>query len=98
MELIAERFELGKFISRGGMGAVYRGLDRQTGQTVAIKLIRPELVDAALIARFQQEGETLRTLNHPNIVKLVATVHDGDQHYLIMEFVSGGSLADMLAK
>jgi len=68
--LIADRFELGDFIAQGGMGAVHRGLDRQTGQIVAIKLIRHELIDAALIARFQPEGETLRTLNHPNIVKL----------------------------
>jgi non-specific serine/threonine protein kinase len=98
VQFIAERFEIGEFIAQGGMGAVYRGLDRQTGQTVAIKSIRPELVDTALIARFQQEGETLRTLNHPNIVKLVATVQEGDQHYLIMEYVGGGSLADLLAK
>ena len=81
-DVIGERFEIGEFIAQGGMGAVYRGVDRQSGQLVAIKLIRPDLVNDVLIARFKHEGETLRTLNHPNIVKLLAAVQHVDQHFL----------------
>src|SRR5262245_41078447 len=96
--LIANRFELGDFLSQGGMGAVYRGRDVQTGEAVAIKQLKSDLVDnsSELLQRFIREGEALRTLNHPNIVKLLATAEHEDQQYLVLEYVAGGSLADLL--
>src|SRR5215813_2838993 len=96
--LIANRFELGDFLSQGGMGTVYRGRDAQTGETIAIKQLKPELVDntSELLQRFIREGEALRTLNHPNIVKLLATAEQDGQQYLVMEYMAGGSLADLL--
>src|SRR5215813_8126696 len=96
--LIANRFELGDFLSQGGMGAVYRGRDTQSGDTVAIKQLKPDLLDNTreLLQRFVREGETLRTLNHPNIVKLLASAEQDGQQYLVMEYVAGGSLADFL--
>src|SRR5579859_6622081 len=96
--LIADRFELGNFLSQGGMGAVYRGRDTQTDDTVAIKQLKSDLLadKPELVKRFVREGDALRALNHPNIVKLLtAAQHDG-KHYLVMEYVSGGSLADLL--
>jgi serine/threonine protein kinase len=51
-----------------------------------------------MVERFLREGEVLRRLNHPNIVKVLATADEGSQHYIVMEYVSGGSLADMLLK
>ena len=77
-EVIGGCFEIGERIGFGGMGIVYRGVDLQTGQPVAIKLLKPELVadkpDA--IERFIREGEALRRLNHPNIVKtLLPPIH-----------------------
>ena len=45
-----------------------------------------------------REGEALRRLNHPNIVKVLATVDEDNQHYIVMEYVSGGSLADLLLR
>lgn len=96
--LIADRFELGEFIAQGGMGAVYQGLDRQTGAMVAIKRLKRELItaDGSLLARFAREGEALRTLDHRNIVKLLATAEQDSEHYLVLEYVGGGSLADRL--
>ncbi len=96
--VIANRFEIGEYISQGGMGTVYRGLDRQTSQAVAIKHLKPDVIadDPDLITRFEREGEILRSLNHPNIVKMLAMAHTDGQHYLIMEYVSGGSLAELL--
>jgi DNA-binding NarL/FixJ family response regulator/tRNA A-37 threonylcarbamoyl transferase component Bud32 len=97
---IAGRFETGPLIGGGATGSVYTGVDTLTGQRVAIKALRAELIASMpdLVERFRREGEALRRLNHPNIVKVLATVEEGDQHYLIMEYVSGGSLADLLLR
>jgi predicted ATPase/lipopolysaccharide biosynthesis regulator YciM len=105
--LIADRFQIPSFnpngehfIGQGGMGAVYAGLDRQTNEKVAVKILKSEFLarDPDMIHRFQREGEALRRLNHPNIVKILAMVEENNTHYLVMEFVGGGSLRDVLTK
>jgi oligopeptide transport system substrate-binding protein len=85
-------------LGQGTMGQVYRGKDTQTGQPVAIKVIKPDIIAAQpqLVQRFVREGEALRRLNHPNIVKLVAAAEEEGRHYLMMEYVEGGSLEDLL--
>lgn len=95
---IAGRYQLGERIGRGGMGDVYLGIDMQTGEKVAIKLLKPEIVQDSpdLVERFDREGEMLRRLNHPSIVKVLATIEEDDNHYIVMEYVSGGSLQDVL--
>ncbi len=97
---IGQRYEIEKLIGSGAVGRVYLGHDRQTGDQVAIKELMAEWVTRApdSIERFRREGEALRKLNHPNIVKVLATLDEGDQHYLIMEYVNGGSLADLLKR
>jgi serine/threonine protein kinase len=103
-QVIGGRFEIGDLardlLGRGGVGDVYRGTDQQTGQPVAIKVLRPEVVSGTpdAIARFRREGEALRELDHHNIVKMVDAVEDADagRHYLVMEYVPGGSLRDLL--
>ncbi len=96
--LIKGRYQLGHVIGGGGMGTVYIGTDLLTGETVAIKQLRSELSGnmPQMVERFLREGEALRWLNHPNIVKVLATSDEGDQHFIVMEYVSGGSLADLL--
>ncbi len=98
--LIKGRYQLGRLIGGGGTGNVYTGADTLTGETVAIKQLRIELAGnmPQVIERFLREGEVLRRLNHPNIVKVLATVDEGSQHYIVMEYVGGGSLADLLEK
>ncbi|HRV94888.1 MAG TPA: protein kinase, partial [Anaerolineae bacterium] len=87
-------------LGQGGMGNVYRGLDLQNGETVAIKVLRPEIVaaDPDQVARFVREGEALRQLNHPNIVKLLAAAEQDGRYYLVMEYVAGGSLHDLIGR
>jgi len=98
--LINSRYQVGRLLGGGAMGNVYAGTDTLTGETVAIKQLRPELTTAApdLVERFLREGEALRRLNHPNIVKVLNTVDEGNRHYIIMEYVGGGSLADLLLR
>ncbi|RRR75100.1 MAG: serine/threonine protein kinase, partial [Candidatus Viridilinea halotolerans] len=96
-QVIADRFVLGDLIGQGGMGYVYRGRDRQTGLEVAIKLLREELgTSPDQVRRFAREGEALRALNHPSIVKVLASVEEQGRHYIIMEYVTGGSLGSLL--
>lgn len=98
--LLAGRYRLGDQIGQGAMGIVYRGLDMETGQMVAIKLLDPSRVAAQpeLIERFLREGEALRQLNHPNIVELLATEERNGRYYLIMSYYSGGDLQQRLQK
>ncbi|MBN1964604.1 MAG: protein kinase, partial [Anaerolineae bacterium] len=97
-QIIAGRYHLGEVIGQGGMGTVYRGHDRLTDTPVAIKVLRPEVISSspAILERFVREGEVLRQLNHPNIVKLLDALEDDRQHYLVMDYVAGGSLHGLL--
>jgi serine/threonine protein kinase len=81
-------------IGAGGIGKVYRGLDTHTQQPVAVKQLKSELVTPEIIERFRREGEALRELNHPNIVKVLDAVERNGSHYLVMEYVSGGGLKE----
>ncbi len=93
---LLDRYEVQQEIGRGGMGVVHSGVDRHTGQRVAIKCLHADLADSAMVDRFRREGETLRRLNHPNIVQLLDVAHSDEQHYLVMELVEGGSLREKL--
>ena len=106
--LIANRFNIQDIqsdrLGQGAMGDVYRGIDLETGETVAIKVLKPDLVanDPELVERFNRECQALRQLNHPNIVKMLAAVTEknpatgAEVQFLVMEYVSGGSLQDIL--
>jgi pimeloyl-ACP methyl ester carboxylesterase len=92
------RFVQEKLIAVGGMGQVYLGRDTETGQPVAIKRLKPELLahHPEAVQRFLREGEILRQLNHPNIVKILALLEDEDQPMIVMEYVPDGSLKELL--
>lgn len=96
--LIGNRFQLGDSIGVGGMATVYRAIDTQTDETVAIKHLKREVIleDPGIVGRFEREGEALRRLNHPNIVKILGTIVEDDQHYVVMEYVGGGDLNDLI--
>jgi serine/threonine protein kinase len=70
-----------------------------TGELVAVKVLESQVVarDPAMLERFVREGRALWQLNHPNIVRMIAAVQEQGQHCLIVEYVSGGSLAIELA-
>jgi serine/threonine protein kinase len=97
-ETLAGRFEIVRFIARGGMGEVYEGLNRLSGEPVAIKCLTAGIDgdDTEALLRFTREGEILGQLNHRNIVRMLEIVHEGSQHHIVMEYVPGGSLRDLL--
>lgn len=100
--VIANRFEIEDLkqdlLGRGGMGVVYRATDNQSGETVAVKTLNSDAMSAEpnILDRFLREGEALRQLNHPNIVKFITAIESYGQHYLVMEYVDGGSLEKLL--
>lgn len=81
-------------LGRGGMGAVYQGVQTSLERPVAIKLLPPELgYDPEFEARFRREAKSMARLNHPNIVQIYdfGTTGSG-HHYIVMEFVDGTDL------
>jgi WD40 repeat protein/serine/threonine protein kinase len=93
------RYHVLGLVGRGGMGAVYRAEHRRMQRQVALKVIHPDLMrNPASVQRFQQEVRAAARLQHPNIV----TAHDADQagdlHFLVMEYVEGQSLAEVVQK
>jgi serine/threonine protein kinase len=97
---LCERFEVNELIAEGGMGRVHAGLDLQTGERVAIKCIRSSHAaghpESGL--RFAREAEILGRLAHPNIVRRIAMVEAEQRWHIIMEYVPGGSLRDLLSR
>ena len=92
-----EQYVADEQLAVGGQGEVFRGRDRITDEPVIIKRIRGELVsDPEQVARFVREGEALRQLNHPNIVRMLDAFEHEGQHCIVMEYVPGGSLRDLL--
>lgn len=93
------RYTLNKRLGKGAMGTVYRASDAQTGQDVAVKIIARELAfDADMLERFRREGEALRQLRHPNIVGFVDAFQYDEQYAIVLEYVSGGNLHDLVKK
>lgn len=97
-KIVAGYYRVQDELGSGGMGTVYRGIDERSGFAVAIKQLKAQIAQADNIERFRREGEALRELNHPNIVKMLDAVEEDGSHYLIMEFVSGSDLARLLEK
>lgn len=98
--IIARRYEVCDKLGSGGMGVVYRVIDRELNdEVVALKLLHPHLAqDEEVFARFRNEVLVARALSHPNIVR----IHDMGRaeqgfSYISMEFVDGYSLADRIA-
>ena len=81
------------------MGTVYMGVDDSSSQTAAIKLLSADMAQQADFRdRFKTEIETLRKLNHPNIVQIFGFGEDEEQIFYAMEFVAGSSLEEQLGR
>ncbi|MCG6923446.1 MAG: serine/threonine-protein kinase, partial [Acidobacteria bacterium] len=86
-------------IGEGGMGVVWRALDKKLGREVALKIL-PDAVsrDAERLARFEREARLLAALSHPNIVTVFSVEEDSGTRFITMELVQGRSLATMISE
>ena len=95
--LIDGRYRVRSRVARGGMATVYTAVDERLERTVALKIIHPgQAGDPRFLDRFTHEAKTIARLTHPNVV----AVYDQGKHnglpYLIMEYVRGRTLRDIL--
>src|SRR5437763_825253 len=100
-QVLGERYEIGGVLGRGGMAEVHRGRDLRLGREVAVKVLRSDLArDPSFQVRFRREAQASASLNHPAIVAVYDTGEDrtasGATHYIVMEYVEGDTLRDVL--
>ncbi len=95
--ILNNRYQLIEEINAGGMAVLYKAQDLELGRLVAIKVLRPSLAsDPAFLARFRQEARAAANLSHPNIVTVHDVGQDGSTHYIVMEYVPGQNLKQLL--
>src|SRR5688572_17442356 len=94
------RYRVQRTLGAGGMGIVYAANDPELGRTVAIKLVRERLggLGAALRERLRREAQALARLSHPNVVSIHDVGVDGDQLFIVMQYVDGAVLDDWIAE
>jgi zinc protease len=96
---LAARYEFLEEAGRGGMGVVYKARDRETGELVAIKVLRPEVAADRLAAdRFINEVRLSRRITHKNVCRVYEFTRAGSVAYLSMEYVEGESLRSVLSR
>jgi beta-lactam-binding protein with PASTA domain/predicted Ser/Thr protein kinase len=91
------RYEIAELLGQGGMARVFGGTDSVLGRSVAVKVLSPQYAqDDQFVARFRREAQAAAGLNHPNIVSVYDTGSQGDVHYIVMEYVEGRTLRDVI--
>lgn len=91
------RYELIERVGSGGMAAVYQAKDRSLGRIVAVKLLHESFTsDEGFLRRFQQEAHAAANLTHPNVVTVHDIGQDGHRHYIVMEFVEGQTVKQLI--
>lgn len=98
-QILADRYRIVAGLGKGGMGEVYRADDLRVGQPVALKFL-PEssAADADQLARFQKEIRLARQVSHPNICRVYDVAEHAGQPFLIMEYIDGEDLANLLRR
>jgi serine/threonine protein kinase len=98
-KLLAARYEVLEKIGGGGMAIVYKGMDLLLNRAVTIKVLREQFVsEDDFIKRFKREAQAVAKLSHPNIVSIYDVGHEQDFHYLVMEYVEGQNLKEVIVQ
>lgn len=93
-----KNYQIEELLGEGGMGVVYRARDLNLERMVAIKMLHPEMMHQPdLLKRFKNEAHVTARLSHPNIAILYNFFSEEDQHCLIMEYVNGKTVEDILS-
>lgn len=97
-ELIANRYLIKRKLGEGGMADVYLAHDSFLNREVAVKILRGKLsLDPVALLRFQREANAASRLNHPNIVEIYDVGEDEGQHFIVMEYIRGKTLKELIA-
>jgi len=97
--ILNNRYQINKKIGKGGMAVVYEATDLMLNRKVAVKVLRSEHVaDKNFIKKFQQEAQAVARISHPNVVSIFDIGQDEDYYYLVMEFLEGENLKDIIRK
>lgn len=97
--IVSNRYEIIEQIGSGGMSIVYKAKDRKLGRVVTFKVLRAEYVkDIDFIKRFDVEARAAASLSHPNIVNVYDVGHDGLVNYIVMEYVDGVTLKEIIKR
>ena len=95
--VISGRYVVQAIVGTGGMAVVYRAFDKKKNRIVAIKVLRSEYEsDEEFVRRFSREAEAASKVSHENIVNMLDVGTDGDMRYIVMEFVDGQTLKEMI--
>ena len=98
-EIIGNRYQVTKLIGKGGMAEVFLAWDSILNREVAIKVLKSDMSDDEVaLERFKREAGATTQLSHPNIVDVYDVGDDGDKHYIVMEFVKGYTLKQLIKK
>ncbi|MFC2160968.1 protein kinase [Acidobacteriota bacterium] len=97
--IFAGRYQIIEELGRGGMGKVYKVLDKEVNVKVALKLIKPEIAaDMKTIERFRNELKIARDITHKNVCRMYDLNREKDSYYITMEYVSGGDLKNLIRR
>jgi serine/threonine-protein kinase len=90
-------YEITRRLGEGGVGQVFKGVDVMLKREVAIKVLHHEFAsDPLFVQRFSREAQLHAKLSHPNIATVHAFLHEGDQQFMVMEYVAGISLDEFV--
>ncbi len=96
---VAGRYHIAGRIGAGGMGQVFRARDQRLGRTVALKVLPFDLaIQPRAVERFLAEAQAAGQISHPNVVQVHDWGEDGDTYYMVMEYVRGKNLRQILAE
>jgi serine/threonine protein kinase len=95
----AGRYQIIEELGKGGMGRIYRALDKEVNATVALKLIKPEIAsDQKAIERFRNELKVTRDIAHKNVCRMYDLGREGKSYFITMEYVSGEDLKSLIRR
>jgi tetratricopeptide (TPR) repeat protein len=95
--LFAGRYQIIEELGHGGMGQVYRALDKKLNEEVALKLVRPEIAsDRSTLERFHNELKLARKISHPHVGRMYELMEERGMHFITMEYVPGQDLRGLV--
>jgi len=98
-EIFGDRYQPERHLARGGMAEVYLARDALLDRPVALKVLFPELsADRNFVERFRREAQAAANLNHPNIVSVYDWGEQDNTYFIVMEYVDGPTLRDLLRR